>query len=69
MIRPIQLKGILTRNEISHVKRLLNNQDFRGLRVFLSARRRKLLRKGVLPEYLSYHIEEIIPKNKLREVM
>lgn len=64
----VSLKELLTDKEIEKVSEFLEKEDYKSLREFLKKRRKKLIEKGVLPEYLSYYLE-YISKKKLEEVI
>jgi len=65
--RAVELKELLTPEEIAKVSEYLERKDFKGLKEFLKKREKKLKEKGVLPEYLTYYLEYLTYK-KLGEI-
>ncbi len=64
----VKLSDLLTNQEINEVKKFLNKRDYKGLMTYLSARREKLMRRGVLPEYLAYYLEAIMQRRLMKVV-
>jgi hypothetical protein len=52
----IKLKELFDSSELNLLLELINENDFKKVREFLNARKEKLKKKGILPDYLYYYL-------------
>ena len=72
-MKSAKLGSLLDEKEMAEVKKFIDKNDDKGLRNYLNApeRKAKLLKKGVVSDYLYYNLvfqKDIIKRIKLRKM-